>query len=148
MEESKMGKAAGSQNAKPRVRPHDKVFTQPSMTQQHFKNECDINQIMAKHIRTGILDHVNKYEGVYHEITPPSFHQAMDTIATANTMFEELPSKVRDNFKNDPARFLDWVQDPANKDKYHEMGLAPPPPPVQEPDPNPLADPPALPKDE
>ena len=109
------------------VRSHDKVFTSPTMAQQQFKDECDVNHIMRKYTQTGIVEHVSRYSPQYHDVPHMSYLEAANAVASANSMFEELPAKVRDNFKNDPARFLEWVQDPDNADKFHEMGLADPP---------------------
>ena len=39
-------------------------------------------------------------------------------------MFEDLPSKARTEFNNDPGTFLDFVQDPENKDKLYDLGLS------------------------
>ena len=45
-------------------------------------------------------------------------------IQTANEMFDELPSQARTKFKNNPALFLDFVQNEDNKDKLYELGLS------------------------
>jgi len=100
------------------------TFTDPTRAQQQFREECNINSIMKRYQKTGVIDHINKYEGQYGEISPMSFHEAQNTIATANSMFEELPSSARKQFKNDPAIFLEYVQDPANADSLRDMGLA------------------------
>lgn len=100
------------------------TFTQPTRTQQHFREECNINSIMKRYQATGVINHINKYEPHYGDISPMSFHEAQNTIATANSMFEELPSSARKQFKNDPKNFLEYVQDPANADKLVDMGLA------------------------
>ena len=47
-------------------------------------------------------------------------------------MFEELPSQIRKKFNNDPAQFLDFVQNENNKDALYEMGLALAPIPIEE----------------
>ena len=35
-------------------------FEQPSMTQQHFKDECDVNRIMQRYEETGTWGRTNK----------------------------------------------------------------------------------------
>ena len=104
-------------------RPHAITFTQPSMAQQHQKDEVDVNKIMERYTRTGVIDHVNKYQGQYGEATGISYHEAMNEIIKADDMFMELPSKVRKRFGNDPAQFLEFVSDPDNHDKIYEYGL-------------------------
>ncbi len=109
--------------------PHERVTTEtpgPSMTQQNFKDETDINNILAKYAKTGLIDHINKYGGHYSEMPDESdFHAAMNLVTNAQSMFAELPSGIRANFDNDPALFLDFLDDPENRDEAIEMGLFP-----------------------
>lgn len=104
-------------------RKHSITFTQPSLTQQHQKEEVDINNIMARYIKTGVIDHVNKYQGQYTENRETDYHSALNLINRANSMFLDLPSQVREKFKNDPGAFLDFVENPDNHEKLREMGL-------------------------
>ncbi len=95
--------------------PHDpvrKIFLLPSRTQQSFAEETDINRIMAKYQKTGMLDHINEH-GAHYGDQPAAedFHAAMSMVASTNSLFEELPSSVRDEFDNDPSLFLDYVAD-------------------------------------
>ena len=83
---------------------------------------------MKRYIKTGVLDHVAKYEPQYGEFTGQDYHQSMNIVADANSMFAELPSAVRKQFKNDPASFLDFVDNPDNHSKLAEMGLTNSPP--------------------
>ena len=80
-----------------------------SMTEQHHKKACDINTIMAKYNKTGLVDHVNRYEGTYGDVTGADFKAAQDLIANEKTKFAELPANVRAEFDNDPANYLDLV---------------------------------------
>lgn len=91
---------------------------------QEFKKDADINSIMARFQKTGIIDHAAKYSLQYGDINPLSFHESMNVIARANTMFEELPSSARKRFGNSAADFLSFVQDEANYEEAQEMGLA------------------------
>lgn len=100
------------------------INSDPSMTKQSFKNECDINNILKKHAKTGLINHVNQYEGNYDVATSLDFKQAMDLVTSAQQMFDDLPSSVRDRFQNDPAQFLDFVQNPDNAQEMVKMGLA------------------------
>lgn len=95
-------------------------------TQQHFKEECDINGIMKKFERTGMLEHVNEFHGNYGDFTelPVSYHDAIDQVLAAQDMFMTVPAKVRALFDNDPGQFLAFVDDPANADRLVELGLA------------------------
>ena len=88
-------------------------------------DECDINNIMRQYEQTGLIAHVNQYEGNYGDFTDVvDYRTACDVVIRANEMFETLPSGVRARFQNDPSTFLAFVDDPANADALVEMGLA------------------------
>lgn len=95
-------------------------------TQQSFKDDVDINLIMRRFERTGMIDHLNEYKGQYGDFldVPQSFHEAMDQVIAAEGMFMTIPAKVRARFHNDPGEFLAFVSDPANADEMYELGLA------------------------
>ena len=98
----------------------------PTMAQQHFADECDINKIMAKYQRDGLVTHVAKYQGKYDDYTVmPDFQTALNTMKDAEEMFLSIPSEIRREFDNDPGKFVEFATDPENIDKLREMGLAP-----------------------
>ena len=105
----------------------DTEFKEPSMTQQSFKDECDINVIMAKHRRGQLIDHVNQYQGEYADYTdvPQSYHEALNQVTEAQAMFMTLPAELRDQFNNDPGAFLEFV-DQADREQLDELGLTEP----------------------
>lgn len=95
-------------------------------TQQHFKEECDVNLIMKRFERTGVLDHLSQFEGKYGDFldVPQDYHSAVNQVIAAQDMFMTLPGAVRALFENDPGKFLAFVDDPANHDRMVELGLA------------------------
>lgn len=95
---------------------------------QSFKEECDINNIMAKFQRTGALEWVQKYEGQYGDVTGVTFESAMQTVMKAQEMFDDLPSSVRDRFANNPAAFLEFLGDEGNRAEAERLGLVVPRP--------------------
>lgn len=113
--------------------PHPRVHSVPegaSMTQQNFRDETDINLILAKYAKTGLLDHVNKFGGRYADMPDENdFHTAMSLVTNAQSMFNELPSGIRSKFYNDPSQFLDFLDNPENREEAIEMGLYPRPDP-------------------
>lgn len=99
--------------------------TGPSMTKQSFKRECDINVLLAKYRKTGFIDHLAKHQGQYADLpNGQSYHEAMNMILDAQESFNQLPSEIRNMFKNDPREFLDFVDDPSNAEKLKDLGLA------------------------
>ena len=101
-------------------------FRGKTMTKTDYQTEADINNIMAKYLRTGLVDHFSLYEGQYGEFMEIDYHTAMNAVTSAQQMFDTVPSKVRGRFENDPAKFLAFVSDPSNLEEMREMGLAAP----------------------
>lgn len=104
----------------------------PSRTKQSEAAACDINNIMKRYQRTGVVDHVSKWGSKYGDVPAIDFHEAMQIIRTGEEMFADLPSSVRDRF-SDPAEFLAYVQDPDNSDALETLGLTDPVPLHQKP---------------
>lgn len=104
-----------------RIRQH---FAPEGRTKQSFKAECDINNIMARYQRTGVLDFVAKHQGRYADVTGLEFQSAQDLIVGAKEMFMDLPSKVRSRFQNDAGQFLEFMSDPQNTEEAIKLGLA------------------------
>lgn len=97
-----------------------------SLTHQSEAAACDINQIMKRFERTGILEHRNTFEGQYGDFTdlPLNYHDSMNACLAAQDMFLTLPSGIRKRFGNDPGIFLEFVANPANGAEMVKMGLA------------------------
>lgn len=102
------------------------AFASIGRTKQSFKDECDINHIMARYMKTGVLDFVSKHQGRYGDVTGMDFMFAMEQVSKANSLFHELPSSIRTRFENNPALFLDFVHDPRNEAEMHSLGLMKP----------------------
>ena len=98
-------------------------FAKKGRTKQSFADECDINNIMAKYQKTGAITHVNRHGAQYDFATSTDFTEAMRTVVTAQNMFDGLPSSIRTRFANDPAQFLDFVQDANNTAEMKKLGL-------------------------
>ena len=59
-----------------------------SRTKQSFKDECDINNILSKYQKTGIVNHINQSEGQYGDFTSEQDYQkALNTVIQAQDMF-------------------------------------------------------------
>jgi phage internal scaffolding protein len=99
--------------------------TDKSLTQQQFKEESDINNILKKFENTGQLPEMIKAQPQYGDFsTVPDYQEAMHTISKAVEQFEALSSKIRDRFQNNPENFLAFATDPTNVDEMVSMGLA------------------------
>lgn len=113
----------------------------PTLTKQNHKTECDINHLLKRYQKTGLIDHVNKHQGNYSDISDvPTYQEAINIIHAASASFSSLPSSMRKQFDNDPAKFLEFVHNPDNLEAMYEMGLANRPEQAQA-DPPPVVDP-------
>ncbi len=90
-------------------------------TKQSFKNSTDINKILHRAQKTGVISHLAKHEAFYGEFEAFDFTEAQNTLARAGTMFQELPSEVRQEFNQSPQEFFDFVNAPDNQGKLAEL---------------------------
>lgn len=102
------------------------VFTEPTMTQQHFKQECNINEILNRYKVTGVLP-VNSQNAWFADLSesPKNYQEALHIAQEAQEHFTALPSSVRAHFDNNCAAYLDFVTNPtdANIQTGIELGL-------------------------
>jgi phage internal scaffolding protein len=98
-------------------------FSKPSLTKQSFRDECDINNILRKFNVTGELPagSVQPQYGDFSGIT--DYQSALNAVMAAQDSFLALPAKVRARFDNDPALFVDFASDEANRDEMKALGL-------------------------
>lgn len=103
------------------------INNEPSLTQQHFKDECDINTVLAKFVKTGVLDNIGP--GSFADVSElGDYREALGVLADAESAFASLPSAIRKRFDNDPANYLDFVHNPANEDEGIQLGIFNPKP--------------------
>jgi len=95
-----------------------------SLTHQSMKDECDINKIMSRWQKTGVLEHVSKYEGRYGDfLSVTDYQSSLNAIMEAQEAFASLPSTIRDHFSNDPSNFLSAFDDPERREELISLGL-------------------------
>ena len=96
----------------------------PSLTQQQFKEESDINTIVDRFMKSGVLPTPTNmpqyvdYEGVF------DFQTAMNAVRAADENFMRMDAKVRARFNNSPQEFLEFFSNPENTDEAIRLGLA------------------------
>lgn len=108
--------------------PHDRVRIKckGGRTQQSMGPACDINNIMRSFERDGMTNHVNQHQGHYGDYTEVQNYQtSLNQVIAAQAAFETLPAQIRKRFDNDPAQFLEFVDDENNQEEMRSMGLLP-----------------------
>ena len=107
------------------------VFNAPTLCQQHFRDECDINNIMARFMKTGLLPSVNSGSYDFFDAGESlTYHDACNLIAKADEVFGSLPASVRARFNNDPGEYLAFFEHPENYEEAVKLGFAFPKPPA------------------
>lgn len=98
-----------------------------SLTVQADAKEADINFIVKRFGVTGELPSNLEYVTNVDLVGISNDYQShMEVLIQAQKQFMAMPAEVRGRFQNDPARFMDFVSDPANIDAMRDMGLAVP----------------------
>lgn len=96
----------------------------PSMTKQSFREECDINNILERYQVTGLLPHLIEQEPSYGDFSDaPTYQESFEIVRKAQEQFTALDAHLRARFDHDPANFLAFCSDPANRDEMFKLGL-------------------------
>lgn len=94
----------------------------PSVTQQSFEEECNINTIVSRFGLTGELpEPLSPQYGDFSNVS--DFQSAMNAISDAKSGFMSLPGDLRARFRNDPGELISFLENPANRDEAVSLGL-------------------------
>lgn len=97
-----------------------------SMTKQEFSKESDINAILKRFEKTGMIDHVNNKTPNYMDVSGVrDYREAIENVRVVDEYFTQLPADLRARFANDPAVFLDFMSDGDNYNEAVKLGLIP-----------------------
>ena len=108
--------------------PDDEADFHPSrsLTSQNEAEELDINSIMARYLKTGLMPQTRAQAFFGDASSLPDFMTAQQIILDAKAAFEGLPAKVRDRFHNSPEKFLEFMSDEDNLEEARFLGLLEP----------------------
>lgn len=92
-------------------------------TRQDDLKFSNINNIVSRYKKTGELPVKNR-EAFFADVSAvPDFQTAMNLVDAAREGFMSLPAELRAKHDNNPAKFIDWTSNPANRDEMVKMGL-------------------------
>jgi phage internal scaffolding protein len=96
---------------------------EPSLAQQHFKDECDINNILRQFNITGLLPEspLSPRYGDFSGIS--DYHTALNRVIAAQDEFEALPAQIRARFDNDPSKLIEFLENSENRPEAESLGL-------------------------
>mgnify|MGYP003382125878 CR=1 FL=1 len=101
----------------------ESINTEPTLTQQQFKEQCDINNIIKHYTQTGELPLSNKVGQFLDVSNVQDYQTALQTVFEAQHAFDALPSSIRSRFENDPNQLLAFIEDDANHEEALTLGL-------------------------
>ena len=94
----------------------------PTRTKQSFRDETDINKLLERSARGESLSHLQKHGAIYGDFSDiGDLLTASARLERGMEIFGELPSEVRREFQQDPRRFFEFVNDPANRERLPEV---------------------------
>ena len=98
-----------------------------SQTLQSKASDANINNIVARYHKTGVLGNPNFARDVkpmFIDMTQiPDFQTANNIIVKAREAFDRLPVEIRNKFDNDPQKLISFVDNPDNKEECIKLGL-------------------------
>lgn len=95
-----------------------------SLTQQQFKDETNVNNILKKYQKTGLLTHVNSSQPSFGDFSSVEDYQvSLSKIQQAQQSFFNLPSELRNKFHNDPSKLIEFINNPKNDEDSYKYGL-------------------------
>jgi phage internal scaffolding protein len=99
---------------------------EPSLAQQQFKDETDINNILRQFNITGLLPEapVSPRYGDFTGIS--DYKTAIDRVMATNNEFDALPAPIRARFDNDPANLIEFLNNEENRLEAEKLGLVEP----------------------
>lgn len=102
-----------------------------SKTEQCHEGETNINKIMARYRRTGLVPQRGN-PGFYGDFSSAEDYQTCcNKVLEANNNFMTLPADIRKHFENDPGKLLAFLSDDNNREEAYELGILPRPEPEQ-----------------
>lgn len=100
-----------------------------NLAHTEFKRECDINNIVEQYVTTGTLPNtgrkafVKRYPMFGDFSVGNDFQTAQNTLKAHENAFMELPSRLRERFRNDPQNLIHFLANPANFEEAVKLGL-------------------------
>lgn len=98
---------------------------EPSRTLQSDADSADINNILKRYERTGLLPEMIKVDPRYGDFSEvPTYQEALEIVSRSHEQFTNLDAHIRARFSNDPAEFLAFATNPDNMKEMVKLGLA------------------------
>lgn len=96
---------------------------EPSRTKQAPANDANINTIVSRFLKTGVLP--NRYPAWQSGdlVALPDLQGMLDAQLQARAAYDKLPAQIREETQGDPARLSAWLLDPRNIETAIKLGV-------------------------
>lgn len=95
----------------------------PSRTKQSQTVECDVNRIVNRYLKTGVIPPGQK-TGIYADVSAlPDFQESLDYVRQAQDDFNRLDVNIRNKFHNNPEELINFLSNPENNAEAVKLGL-------------------------
>lgn len=93
-----------------------------------FQADSDINAIVARYQKTGLLENVRENPGVFADVSQvKDFTGMVRQVRFAQEAFEQLPADLKTRFSHDPALLIEFVSNADNRAEAIKLGILPKP---------------------
>lgn len=105
--------------------PHNHPVGGPKVTQQHMRDSTDINKIVDKYNRTGVLQsgRASGRQPMFIRMDGLTFHEMLIRVQETQGQFAALPAKIRKRFANNPENLLRFLENKENLEEAIGLGL-------------------------
>lgn len=101
------------------------INEEPSKVQQHKKDKSDINLLVKRYAKTGLMPTVDG-KPIYADISAlGDYHEMLNRGLSAKRAFQALPADFRKRVQNDPKKAIEFIEDPNNTLEAVALGVLP-----------------------
>lgn len=97
-----------------------------SRVQKQFQKEADINNIIKKYAKTGLLCNpldINGRKPMFGDFSSYDFANMQSVVSSVNNQFSNLPLAIRKRFEYNPVSLIEFLANPANLEESVKLGL-------------------------
>lgn len=100
-----------------------------SLTQRHFAEQQNINNIVSRHLRGGLGRNMSNIaqggsrQPIFGDFSSIDYHDMLNKVTDVDNVFRTLSPKIRNRFRNNPELLLRFAEDPANYKEAVKLGL-------------------------
>lgn len=94
------------------------------MTVQSDKNQANINSIVRRIEKGGMLHNLNSGTPFYGDVSEyAGLQDAIIKVQNANEMFMDMSPEIRKRFNNNPVELVDFLRDEKNTQEAIDLGM-------------------------